>query len=265
MFTLDNSNYYSQEANKKFMSVSQYKTFLDCEARAIASINGEYTEEPTTALLVGSYVDSYFEGTLDLYRNTHEEIFTKKGDLRAEYKQAELIIQRIEQDKLFMEYMSGEKQVIFTAELFGCLWKTKIDSYFTDRIVDLKCMRSLERIMGKSLIEHWRYDIQGAIYTEIEYRATSKKRRSPFYLAIATKEPVTNLEIVHIPDYQLDDRLLDVAKHMPRILVVKSGLMRPERCGVCDYCKQTKVLTEPILADDLGFSEKELKLMKGVI
>ena len=262
---LTNENYFSKEANQKYMSVSQYKTFLNCEARAVAMLNGEYTEEPTTALLVGSYVDSYFEGTLDLFKATHEELFTKKGELKSDYRQAEEIIQRIEKDKLFMDFMSGKKQIIFTAELFGCMWKTKIDSYHENMIVDLKCMRSLERIMGKSLITHWGYDIQGAIYTEVENRFNKRDKRLPFYLAIATKEPITNLEIVHIPDYQLDDCLLDVSKHMPRILAVKSGDMKPERCGVCNYCKSTKVLTEPILADDLGFSAKELNLMRGAV
>lgn len=247
------------------MSVSQYKTFMDCEARAMAELKGLWEQKKTTALLVGSYVDAHFENSLDLFKAQNPEIFTLKGELRADYKQAELIIQRIEQDSLFMEFMLGKKQVIFTAELFGCEWKTKIDSYLEDKIVDLKCMRSLDRIMGKSLVEHWGYDIQGAIYTEVEARVNKRKETLPFYLAIATKEPVTNLELVHIPDYQLSDRLLEVGKNMPRILAVKRGETEPERCGVCDYCKSTKVLKKPILADDLGYSEKELKFMKGEI
>ena len=43
----------------------------------MAKLRGEYQEEKTTALLVGSYVDSYFEGTLDKFKLENPEIFTK--------------------------------------------------------------------------------------------------------------------------------------------------------------------------------------------
>ena len=143
--TLNENNYYSQESNWQYMSVSQYKNFLSCEARAMALLNEEWTPKTTTALLVGSYVDAYFEGTLELFKEQHPEILTQKGELRADYRRANEIIARVQKDPLFMEYMSGQKQVIFTAELFGCMWKIKIDSYFpNEKIVDLKCMRSLE-------------------------------------------------------------------------------------------------------------------------
>ena len=69
--------------------------------------------------MVGSYVDSNFEGTLDIFKAQHPEIFMKSGELKADYRKAEEIINRIEQDKLFMEYMAGEKQTIITAEIDG--------------------------------------------------------------------------------------------------------------------------------------------------
>ena len=54
---LTNDNYYSPEANWEYMSVSQYKQFLKCEAAAMAQLKGEWSQPKTTALLVGSYVD----------------------------------------------------------------------------------------------------------------------------------------------------------------------------------------------------------------
>ena len=39
---LNNENYYSPEANQEYMSVSQYKAFMNCEAAAMASISGKY-------------------------------------------------------------------------------------------------------------------------------------------------------------------------------------------------------------------------------
>ena len=99
---LTNSNYYSEKANQQFISVSQYKDFFGtlgykgCEAQALAKLKGEYKEEPSTAMLVGSYIDSYFEGTLDDFKTNHPEIVKKDGTLKAEFKQAEDIIASIE-------------------------------------------------------------------------------------------------------------------------------------------------------------------------
>ena len=64
--------------------------------------------------------------------------------MKSDYKQAENIIARIERDKYFMKYISGQKQVIMTGELFGAKWKIKMDSYIPGvAIVDLKVMAPL--------------------------------------------------------------------------------------------------------------------------
>lgn len=77
-------NYYSPEANAEYMSVSQFKSFagtdgkLACEAEAMAELRGEWEMKKTTALMVGSYVDSYFEGTLDDSRSVHRSYSHRK-------------------------------------------------------------------------------------------------------------------------------------------------------------------------------------------
>lgn len=125
---LTSENYYSQEANQEYMSVSGYKDFagtygkMPCEFYGMEKLNGRWQDEKSTALLVGSYVDSYFEGSLDQFKKDNPEIFTQKGELKANFKQAEEIIARIERDEYFMKYMSGQKQVIMTGELFGAKW-----------------------------------------------------------------------------------------------------------------------------------------------
>ena len=150
---LNEDNYYSDLANYEYMSVSQFKDFNGtygrraCEAAALAKLKGEWKEEPNNAMLVGSYVDRYFEGTLDSFKQEHQEIFKRDGTLKAEYNKANLMIQRAERDELFMKYMSGEKQVIMTAEVFGTPWKIKMDSYLPGiAIVDLKVMASLTKL-----------------------------------------------------------------------------------------------------------------------
>lgn len=117
--------------------------------------------------MVGSYVDSYFEGTLDKFNAENPSLFKKDGGLKADYVKAEEIIARIERDAYFMKYMSGQKQVIMTGELFGAKWKIKIDSYIPETaIVDLKVMSSITELKWVKdigyldFVRYWGYDIQ---------------------------------------------------------------------------------------------------------
>lgn len=261
--TLTETNYYSPEANQAYMSVSQFKDFEKCEAMAMAKVRGDWIQQPTTALLVGSYVDSYFEGTLPVFLGQHPELIKRDGTLKADYIQANDIIRRIEADDYFMSFLAGKKQVIMTAEFFGTQWKIKIDAYHPERIVDLKIMRSLERVMGKSFIEHWGYDIQMSVYAYTEKLKLNRKNTLETFLAVATKEDFTDLAVIRIPEWHRDKCLSWVAGRMPRILAVKSGNIQPERCEVCDYCKSTKKLTGFIEFEDVGFSTKELREMRG--
>lgn len=265
-FKLTADNYYSPEANRRFFSVSQYKAFLDCPARAMAEIRGEYKQPMTTALLVGSYVDSYFEGTLDKFKEEHPEIFNSRTkELKADYRQAEDIIKRCESDEGFMSYMSGKKQVIMTAELFGAPWKIKMDDYLPkERITDLKVVRSFERIMGISFIQHWGYDLQMAIYGKVE-SLNSKGPVLPTYLNAVTKEDPSDIATIGVPHWRHEECLSDVEKNMPRILAYKSGEVEAPGCGVCPYCRGRKKVTGPIDFDEIGFSNKELALMQGKI
>ena len=254
---LTNENYYSREANQIYMSVSQYKSFRRCEAAAMAELAGAWEQPKSTALLVGSYVDSWFEGTLDEFYDANPEIFKKDGSLKSDYIQAAQIIARVKRDPMFMRYMGGKKQEIRTRELFGAPWKIKIDSLLPDKIVDLKVMRSMERIMGKSFVEHWGYDLQMAIYAAVEGSDLAT------YLAVVTKQTPADMEIISIPKWRREELLEDVRRNMPHILDVKSGRVEPERCGVCEYCRATKRLTEPIDFELVGLSNAERKAIFG--
>ena len=83
---INQENYYSEDANRKYFSVSQYKSFMNCEARAMAEISGEYERPVTKALLVGSFVDRYFEGTLDEFMKENPGIYTRRRELRADLR-----------------------------------------------------------------------------------------------------------------------------------------------------------------------------------
>lgn len=250
---LTHKNYYSKKANKEFMSVSQFKAFSKCQHSALAEINGKYEREKTTSLLVGSYVDSYFEGTLEAFKEQNPEIFKKDGTLKAEYIQAEAIIERIKKDKQFMRHMSGEKQVIMTGIIKGVPIKIKIDSLRDNEIVDLKIMRDFESIYTpeRGLLpwyEAWGYDLQGAVYQEIVRQNIGK--RLPFVLAAATKEKITDIENLEISQGTLDYALDRFERDIELFDAIKKRIIPAERCGKCDYCKMTKVLGKPRQSDE---------------
>jgi hypothetical protein len=250
---LTNENYFSKESNLFYMSNSQYKLFSDCEEMALATVKGEYQEEKTTALLVGSYVDNYFGGTLDQFKSENKEIFTKDGlgPLKSDYRQANFIIERIERDSYFMKFLKGEKQVVKTGEICGVPFKIKIDSYFPGKaIVDLKIMKDFSPTwkdgLKLSFVEFWKYDYQAALYQYIE------GNNLPFIIAAATKEKEPDIEVFSIPQDRLDYCLNQVKENIRRFADIKKGLIEPNRCERCNWCKSTKVLTEIIDYQSLG-------------
>lgn len=255
-------NYYSDMANYEYMSVSQYKDFVGtygrkgCEEMALAKIRGEFSEPPSTAMMVGSYVDAYYEGTLDKFKKENPVMFRQDGQLKSPYMKAEEIIKRTERDKVFQNYMSGEKQVIMTGEIFGIPWKIKMDSYLVDKaIVDLKVMASLTKLnwvpdIGYlDFVRYWGYDIQGAIYQEIVYQNTGK--RLPFYIAGASKEEYTDINVIYVSDFYLNEAMTGVRLNIERVKALKAGKEKPLRCECCGWCRDTRVLKKPIPITDL--------------
>lgn len=226
-------NYYSQEMNQAFFSVSQYKDFMRCEAMALAKIRGDYQQPMTRAMLVGSFVDAYFEGTLPEFMAENPELFTRKNELKSEFRKANEIIGRVKADPLFMQFMSGEKQRIMPFELFGQPWKMKMDSYLPGI-----CITDLKVVANFKNLPLWRYDLQGAVYQAGAEAVTGE--RLPFYLAVATKERVTDLDIFQVPQSTLEMALEEVAQNLEHFAEVKAGTVPPDYCGKCDYCKSIK-------------------------
>lgn len=245
-------NYFSAFNQSKYVGASQLKAFMKCPAAAMAELRGEWRREPSTSLLIGSYVDAYFEGTLDLFKAEHPELFKRDGTLKAEYVHADEIIERVSRDELFLNYMSGQKQVVRTGYIEGVPVKIKMDSYHKGRmIVDLKIIKDFKPLWDEEdgcytdFIRYWGYDLQGAMYQAIEGHGL------PFFIAAATKEPVPDLKIIQIPQSWLDAAMERVRNNVELLEYVKRGEVEPTRCEHCDYCKATKRLTRVVSAEEL--------------
>ena len=218
---------------------------------AMAELRGEWQEEESVALLVGSYVDAWFEGTLDEFKASHPQIFNKNGSLKADYAKADEIIARVSRDEMFMKYMSGQKQAIRTGFIEGVPFKIKIDSYHKGKaLVDLKVIKDFEplwneeRGIRQSFIEYWGYDFQAAIYQAIE------GRKLPFYICAATKEKHTDFNIIHIPQVWIDSAMEIIKSQIGIFDAYKRGELEAPRCGKCAYCRETKKIDRVMSADE---------------
>ena len=266
-------NYFDPDIEMAYMGSTQVKNFMRCEAAELARLKGEYRPAVTTAMLVGSYVDAHFEGSLNVFQAQHPELFKRDGTLKSEYIKAKNIIGRMEMDDLYSLLMSGQKQVIRTGEIAGVPFKVKIDSLldgdtcaeivrrFPDTatvmglcdgaIVDQKVMRSLEDVWDgeeRACVPFWRawgYDVQGAIYQAVEGHLW------PFLLAVGTKEDGPDLQALHIRDEVLASKLAEIEDIVPRFQAIKEGREVPHRCECCAYCRATRKLTRIIDAEDL--------------
>lgn len=268
---LSEETYYGQEAGREFMSVSQFKAFQKCPAAAMAELNGTYIPERGRALLLGSFVDEMLTGTRDsqaefLLKNK-DELFKKNGELYADVAQAAQVVGRVKQQPLMMKYLSGEHQTIMTGEIEGVPFKIKMDSYQPGEfIADLKYMSSLRSPnLFQPMISYWGYDIQAACYQEIVRQNTGK--RLPFLFVVATKEKPAHMAVGEISQWNMDEALEVVRKKIKRFQAIKNGEIEPERCEEygCDYCTETKIITEPIDTDLFGMSREQIRIAKGEV
>ena len=261
-FVLTKDNYYSKEANDiycsfhDFLNCIGYMEVRGCEARYIAMRKGEWQEEKTLPMLVGSYCDSFYEGTLDDFKKSNPEIFTQKGELKAPYRQAEKMIARTLEDKLFQQAMSGKKQEIMTGYWAGANWKIKMDSYMEHKfITDFKTVSDLHRAWKirdygyATFIEAYFYTGQLALYQKIVEINTGEKLAC--YIAAVSKSDNPEIAVINIPQNILDHALNYIEMNMNSYLSIRNGESEPIRCESCPYCIRTRKLTAPIGIEDL--------------
>ncbi|MGE6516665.1 PD-(D/E)XK nuclease-like domain-containing protein [Lysinibacillus sphaericus] len=251
-FQLNKDNYHSNEANQHYMSVSQFKSAIECESRLIAELEGQYERPSSLALTVGSYTHSAFESdqVFDEFVEANKGvIFNTRGGKYADFKQADSMIEAIKNDRFAMFALEGEKEVIFTGELFGTLWKIKVDAINHDRktFTDLKTTQSLGKRYWSdkyskyvSFVEAYDYVLQMAIYREIIYQNTGAYY-VPYIVAV-TKETPPDKAVLHIDSSRYEFELEYAKMHLPNIITAKSGDKEPKRCELCDYCRATKQL-----------------------
>ena len=260
---LNEMNYFSHEADTEYFSASQVKSFKKCEAATMAELCRQYERPMSQALMVGQYVDAGLTGDLCAWEHEHPEIRKRDGGLKAEYVQAEEMVQRAMRDPLFMDYMKGDHQAILTGKLFGVPFKAKFDVLAKDRIVDLKTVRDLSPVYlpGQGRVDFataWDWPLQMAIYQKLYEEASGE--RLPCYLAVITKETPADIRLVQIEQERMDAELAWLEQAIPRFEMIKDGAIEPERCNDCAWCRQSRVLEAPEALgdfDEMGGTDNE--------
>ena len=260
---LTSKNYFSQRANRLYFSASQVKQFKRCEAMAMAEIRGKYTRPASTALMVGSYVDAALTGDLDKWLDDHPETRKKDGSLKAEFVQAHEMVQRAWSDHVFKEYLKGRHQAIMTGKIFGVPFKCKFDALRDDRIVDLKTVKDMQPVYlpGQGRVDFataWDWPLQMAIYQKIV--EINKGVKLPCFLAVITKETPADIAVIQIEQERMDAEIAWLEQALPRFEAVKSGLIPPERCGQCAYCRETHKISGPVMLgeyEEMGAASNE--------
>lgn len=278
-FVLCEETYHTPEANKRYLDCSTFKSFIgtagrsSCEKRALDIAMGRYNPPKTDALLIGGYVDAYFDHSLAKFMvDNMDDLYTKasikkfhegKGDLEllSQFKQADAMIRRAIKDTLFMRYVDGETQKIMVADLDGIPIRVKLDSYDGKRITDIKTAASISETyyakdLGQRLnfIEYFGYVEQAFFYQyAVEYNIGKKL---PFYLAVITKDkeynvPHPRIAVIQIPDKVIEDKGKEIREKIHGVWSLLQGEIDPIPCGHCEWCADNLPLERVISMDEL--------------
>lgn len=259
-------DYYSVDSARRYWSISQYKRFRECEARALAELEGEWEDQrDNTALLVGNMVHSYFESPeahKKFMGENADAMISKagktKGQLKADFLVGQRMIERLEADKQFMEYYVGQKEVAVTGEIEGVEFKGKIDCLNVEKgyFVDIKTTKSdidsmvwvQDEASGRNIqirwFEAWGYVLQMAAYKKMLEEKYGKEFTPVIYAVTKESTPDTRA-IVFQTQEKLDYELSELSMLIKHLDNVKRGKEEAKPCGHCEYCK-TKALSQRV-------------------
>ncbi len=253
------NNYHSQESDKQFMSVSQYKRWIECEASAYEYyVNGNRDVYPDLECFkIGSFFHALFEGvkTANVFKSVNSSMFRKDGTPYAKYQHVLDMHKRASKDKLFMDVMTGNKEQPMTGELYGFKFKIRIDNinfdkrFFTDlkSCADFNLKWSAEHGDRVPFYETYNYWLQIAVYREIIHQNMGHYYEP--YIAAVTKQKPPRLKVISFEsDHRFSAELDRMGQNLDRIRPVMTGKLAPNRCNNCDWCADTDTLAQPELA-----------------
>lgn len=252
---LTNENYFSKEADIEYMSVSQWKLFNECEAKALATIQGQEDATYKEAFLEGQLFEELVSGDSKLFIAQHPELISTRGSTAGQLKSSYIKVinaaEKFNSQKFFIDIIEKcEKQTILTGEICDIKIKCKLDLFDkeTNSIYDIKCMKDFKETWDKleRCYKPWYYTynyvLQLAVYRELVRQNFGEPKE--IGLIAATKEDIPNIEALTFSPELLDLELANFKLKIKRYDDIKKGKIVPTQCGCCDYCKSIKTINE---------------------
>ena len=122
---------------------------------------------------------------------------------------------------------------------------------------DLKTTAQINKTTYKdgmrcSFIGTYDYFLQIAIYAEVirQNLGMAEGNYIDPYIIVVDKQEIPDHEVIYMGTEFIESKLQEVKSKLPRIMAVKRGLITPDKCGKCDYCRSEKVLMKPISITD---------------
>ena len=252
---LDKNSYFSTEADREYMSVSQYKNFKTCEAKALHDL--EIPDETyKESFLQGSLFEALVAGDPKLFIAQHPEMISTRGStagqLKSEFQRVLKAAEKFNSQEFFRSIINKcEKQVILTGEICGVPVKCCLDLFDreTNSIYDIKCMKDFNEQWSKEEKKYipwyyaWGYVLQLAVYREIVKQNSGKEPKEIALLA-ATKEEIPDIQAIKFNTELLDIELIDFMHNIRLYDEIKKGIIKPTPCNCCSYCKTIKEIHE---------------------
>jgi len=274
MIKPDAKNYHDPETKREFMSHSQYRAWLTCAAATYAEIFKGYQPRKTTALIVGGYVDRALTAPEEFAQYCEEfksDIYGAKGGKLADFKKADMLIDRLEKDPTWQIIMAASrKQVVMEGEIGGVpflyMADMMMEAHGTETVIDLKTACDFEddwtrvycgpasepmnwvnwsnpkffRNQKVNWIDAAGYWRQLGVGREL-FKQTREKRE-PVCAIIGAKKPVTDERPVGLGLWVMDDNarldaeIRQIEVMLPMVMKWKTGEELAPGCGLCDYC-----------------------------
>lgn len=246
-FVLTDENYYSREADMAYMSCSQFQGFAECEAKALAKLQGRWTDEEKEAFLVGNYFHSYFESpeAHKKFCDDHFDSIFKTKDVTikratkdrpaiketvitgkyAPYEMADKMIRCAESDPVIKRFidMDGNCEQFMTGEVFGFPWRMKMDKYMPQSrmIIDYKTVANIretkydpEKGGRVTFVEGYGYIFRAAVYSMIECQNVTGETFSTLYNRLKSDElSLPNFVLICISKQDYPDKELVRLNH----------------------------------------------------
>lgn len=251
---LTQENYFSKQADLEYFSVSQFKNFKKCSAKAMHDLEVD-SQEDKQCFLEGKMFESILSGDFDLFKAQHPEIISSRGatagEIKSEFKKVIEAAKRIQdQDFLMNKINKSQKQVILTCKINDIDVKCCLDLLDLDNkaIYDLKCMANFKDEWDKEtkcyIPWYYTYDyvLQLAVYQEAVRQ--NYGILCDTHLISATKENVPDIKAPHLNNKLLKLELNKFKKDIIYYNNIKKGIEPAIRCETCDYCKRTRIINK---------------------